>query len=163
MDKKRYEKPQNRKYVLARIMKYMLRHWQLLLLALVLAVGSNLLALAGPRLSGKAVDLIEAGRGQVDITGVLGYASLMLALYAVSFVLSYVLTIVMMTVSRRITHSMRRDVFDKITELPVSYFDTRQIGDILSRVSYDTNTINASLSHDLVQIRGLFFTSPVVP
>ena len=46
---------------------------------------------------------------------------------------------------------MRRDVFDHLMELPVGYFDTRATGDVISRISYDIDTINGSMSHDEVQ------------
>ena len=47
---------------------------------------------------------------------------------------------------------MRRDVFSRLMDLPVGYFDTRSTGDVISRISYDIDTINASLSHDVVQL-----------
>ena len=53
---------------------------------------------------------------------------------------------------------MRQDVFHKLLELPVGYFDTRQTGDIISRISYDIDTINTSLSSDLIQVLTTFIT-----
>lgn len=47
---------------------------------------------------------------------------------------------------------MRRDVFEKLLSLPVGYFDVHQSGDIISRISYDIDTVNASLSDDVVQL-----------
>lgn len=47
---------------------------------------------------------------------------------------------------------MRTDIFDKLMKLPVSYFDNHKVGDIISRISYDVDTVNASLSNDLLQI-----------
>ena len=76
----------------------------------------------------------------------------MVLLYIASAVLSYALTRLMIVISRRVVNTMRRDVFNKLTELPVGYFDTNQTGDILSRISYDIDTINTSLSNDLVQV-----------
>ena len=58
----------------------------------------------------------------------------------------------MIRISQRITRQMRKDVYDKLMELPIAYFDRTQTGDILSRISYDIDTVNASLSSDLVQI-----------
>ena len=53
---------------------------------------------------------------------------------------------------------MRQQVFNRLTELPVGYFDTHQTGDIVSRISYDIDTVNASLSNDLVQIAASVIT-----
>lgn len=123
----------------------------LLLVAFILTVGSNLLALIGPMLSGYAVDAI-VGVGKVQFEKVFYYAAWMVAFYLVSSLLSYWLSILMITISKKVVKRMRKDVFDKLLKLPVGYFDTRQTGDIISRITYDIDTINGSLSSDLIQI-----------
>ena len=138
--------------ILSRLLPYLLRHRLLLFACILLTVGGNLLALAGPYVSGLAVDAMELGAGRVDFSSVGFYAVLMVVLYVASAVLSYVLSRLMIVISRRVVNTMRRDVFNKLTELPVGYFDTNQTGDILSRISYDIDTINTSLSNDLVQV-----------
>ena len=138
--------------ILSRLMPYLLRHKFLLGLCILLTVGGNLLGLAGPYFSGFAIDAIQLGEGYVDLSGVWYYAGLMAVVYLLSAVLSYVLSRLMIVVSRRVVNRMRQDVFDKLTVLPVGYFDTHQTGDILSRISYDIDTINTSLSNDLVQV-----------
>lgn len=72
--------------------------------------------------------------------------------YVTSALLSYLLSMIMITISRKVTYQMRSDIFNKLSSLPVGYFDTHQAGDIISRISYDTDTINSSLSTDLVQV-----------
>ena len=143
--------------ILSRLLPYLLRYLLLLLTCILLTVGGNLLALAGPYVSGLAIDAMELGTGKVDFSSVGFYSALMVLLYIASAVLSYALTRLMIVISRRVVNTMRRDVFNKLTELPVGYFDTNQTGDILSRISYDIDTINTSLSNDLVQV----FTSVV--
>ena len=122
------------------------------MLALILAVTGNLLALVGPMLSGKAVDAIEPGAGKVDFDTVFFYASLMIVFYLISSLFSYLLSINMLGISQRLAKRMRKDVFDKLMKLPVGYFDTHLSGDIISRISYDIDVISTSLSHDVVQI-----------
>lgn len=138
--------------ILTRLMPYLLQHKFLFALCILFTVGGNLLGLVGPYLSGLAIDSIELGQGHVDLSGVWRYAAIMLVLYAASSLLGYVLSRLMIVISRRVVNTMRRDVFNKLTELPVGYFDTNQTGDILSRISYDIDTINTSLSHDMVQV-----------
>ncbi|MGN0479552.1 MAG: ABC transporter ATP-binding protein [Hominenteromicrobium sp.] len=138
--------------ILSRLLPYLMRYKLLLFLAVLLTVGSNLLSLAGPYVSGLAIDAMELGRGRVDFSRVGYYAVLMAVVYVVSAALSYGLTRLMIVISRCVVNTMRRDVFNKLTELPVGYFDTNQTGDILSRISYDIDTINTSLSNDLVQV-----------
>ena len=138
--------------VLKRMAKYLLAHKPMLLLCLVIMLTSNVLALAAPKLSQKAIDAIEPGAGLVDIERVMGYAVVMIVCYAVSAALSYLLAIMMVRLSQKIIYTMRKQLFNHLTELPVSFFDTHATGEIISRISYDIDTVNTSLSHDLLQI-----------
>ncbi len=145
-------RPQDAKGAIRGLWRYLCRYRALLLLAVVLTVVGNLLALVGPKLSGRAIDAIEPGKGRVDFDTVFYYAGLMVVFYVVSSLFSYLLSVVMQTISRRMARQMRDDVFRKLLSLPVGYFDTHLSGDIISRVSYDIDVINTSLSTDLVQI-----------
>ncbi len=157
-DQKKYEKPKNRKGVILRLGRYMMQYKFFLLSALILTIGSNLLALMGPMLSGYAIDAIEPGPGKVVFSRVFYYAGLMVLFYLFSSILSYILSILMIHISRKVVYQMRNDVFVHLMELPVGYFDTHQTGDIISRISYDIDTVNTSLANDLVQILTTFIT-----
>ncbi len=148
-----YEKPTGRaKPILLRLWGYLSHDKWLLLLAAVFSVSSNLLALLGPRLSGSAIDAIRPGKGAVDFDTVFRYAALMIVFYLISSVLSYCLATMMVSLSRKVVRRMRQELYDHLTRLPVRFFDNRAVGDVLSVLSYDIDTINASLSHDLVQM-----------
>ena len=110
------------------------------------------LALLGPALSGYAIDAIGTEAGMAKFNQVYFYCFLMLVFYVVSSALTYVLSILMTKLSQRISYQMRKDLVDKLLELPVRFFDGHQTGDIISRLSYDIDTITASLSNDLLQI-----------
>ena len=69
-----------------------------------------------------------------------------------SNLLNFLVNIGMMRVGRGVARNMRRDVFDKLMTLPVSYFDRHQAGDIISRVSYDIDVVSTCLSTDVIQI-----------
>ena len=147
-----FERPtQKTSYIIKRLWKYLSPYKWLLALAAALSIGGNALALIGPKLSGFAIDAIEAAGG-VDFAGVFKYAGLMIAFYAASSVISYILANLMIRLSRRAVYSMRRDAFNTLASLPVSFFDTHQTGDVISVISYDIDTINSSLSSDLVQM-----------
>ena len=148
----KYEKPRDRKGTILRLLEYMMQYKLLLGLALGLTIVSNLLSLVGPMLSGYAIDAIEPGAGRVAFERVFDYAGLMVLFYIASSVLSYLLAVLMIHISRKVVYRMRKDVFDRLMDLPVGYFDTHQTGDIISRISYDIDTVNTSLSNDLVQI-----------
>ena len=145
-------KKSNKTGTVLRLLKYMMGHAWGLLLAVALTIGSNMFALLGPKLSGKAIDAIELGAGRVDFATVRHFALLMAVFFVASSVMDYLLNVLMITISRKITYRMRRDIFNRLADMPVGYFDTHATGDIISRISYDTDTINASLSSDLVQI-----------
>lgn len=138
--------------IFIRLLGYMYKYKWNVLLAFLLMITSDLLALIGPKLSGKAIEAIEPGVGAVDFKTVFLYCGLMGAFYALSSGLSFVLSATMINLSRRIVATMREQVFNHLLSLPVSFFDKTQTGDIISRMSYDIDTINASLSTDLLQI-----------
>ncbi len=148
----------NKKYTIFRLGRYMLQYKWLLLLALFLTIGSNLFSLIGPMLSGYAIDAIEPGFQKVEFEKVFYYIILMIGFYIVSSFLSYLLSILMIYISRKVVYRMRKDVFDNLLMLPVGYFDTHQTGDIISCISYDIDTVNTSLSSDLVQIFATIIT-----
>ncbi|MGM9624634.1 MAG: ABC transporter ATP-binding protein [Eubacteriales bacterium] len=138
--------------VIRRLGGYMLRYKGLIAVILLFMIFANLFSLIGPKLSGYAIDAIEPGAGHVDFASVTKYCALMLLFYLASAILSYCNAILMIRLSQRITKTMRREVFEHLTTLPVSYFDANQTGEIISHISYDIDTVNASLSNDLLQI-----------
>ena len=150
-------KPKNKKGIFIRLSKYVLQQWPLFIIALILTLGSNQLSLLGPRYSGAAIDAIELESG-VNFPAVWENITYMLACYLLSALLSYVLAVVMINLSQRVIYKMRKQVFEKLTTLPVNYFDTHATGDIISHLSYDIDTINSTLSHDLVQILTSIYT-----
>lgn len=146
------------KRTLLQLGRYLLREKYLLAVALLCTIGSNSFALIGPRLTGYAIGAIEPGIGKVDFQTVFYYAGLMAAFYLASALLSYGLQFLMITISRNVVQKMRQDLFDKLMTLPVGYFDLHKTGDIISRISYDIDTVNASLSSDLVQLLSMAIT-----
>jgi ATP-binding cassette subfamily B protein len=137
---------------IARLWHYLSGYRARIVLVILLAVLSNCLALLGPLFSGRAIDAIEPGPGAVIFGRVFFYCAWMILFYFVSAVLNYLLSVQMITLSQRSSRQMRKDVFDKLMELPVRFFDDHQTGDIISHISYDIDTVNTSLANDLLQI-----------
>jgi len=150
------KRPKDTKGTLLRIIKYLSSYLWVVILLIVLSFLSNLGNLMGPRLAGKAIGAAEAGfrlgAGHVDMASVKHYAILMAAFYVGSNIMNFLVSIGMMRVGRRVAQTMRRDVFEKLMRLPVSFFDRNQAGDIISRVSYDVDVVSTSLSTDVIQI-----------
>ena len=151
------EKKGFNKGIFLRLSKYVLGQWPLFIPALLLTLGANQLSLLGPKYSGAAIDAIELKSG-VDFPTVWQNVTLMLGCYVISAILSYALSVIMIHLSQRIIYKMRRQVFERLTTLPVSYFDTHATGDIISHLSYDIDTINATLSHDVIQVMTSIYT-----
>ncbi len=146
------EKPKNARRSLKRLLKYMFEYAWVVLLLLICAFLSNIGNLLGPNFAGKAISAAGAGKGMVDMPLVVHYGILMLLVYVGSNLLGFLVNIGMMHVGRYVARNMRRDVFNKLMELPVGYFDKHLAGDIISRVSYDIDVVSTSLSSDVVQI-----------
>lgn len=138
--------------LLLRLWHYIGRNRLLLFLALSLSVSSSLLALYGPKLSGQAINAIDLGEGRVDFDTVFRCVVLMAIFYLSSSLLAYLLNSVMIRLSRSISKQMRHDIFEKMSSLPVSFYDKYQTGNIISIVTYDVDTVNQSISSDLLQI-----------
>ena len=152
-DKRRFEaKKIDVKALLSRLWKYLGKNRLLVVLAMVLSTVSSVLSLYGPKLSGQAINAIELGAGKVDFGAVWKCSILMAVCYLAASALSYVLHVTVLHLSRSVAKQMRKDVFDNLTALPVGYFDRYQTGDIISTITYDIDTVNQSLSTDLLQI-----------
>lgn len=143
-----------RSHVLRKMSVYMVRELPYFAIALVIMIVANTLSLLGPILSSNAIRAIDEGSkaGSIDYSYVAYQVVLMILLYIASAALSFGLSILMINLSKRITYRMRKQLFEHLLTLPVGYFDTHQTGDLVSRMSYDIDTVNASLSHDLLQI-----------
>ena len=114
MDKK------TKRGILLRLASYLARYKWLVLLAFCMMLASNLLALAGPKLSGRAIDALTEMTGNEMLATVGSYCLILAAFYACSAVLSYILSITMITLSQKIVKTMRKQVFDHLMTLPVN-------------------------------------------
>lgn len=145
------EKTNRKRGIFFRLSKYVLEQWPFFTVAVILTLLSNQLSLMGPKYSGAAIDAMELDGG-VDFSVVWENVAWMLLCYVVSAVLSYLLAVIMIRLSQKIIFKMRKQLFEKLNTLPVGYFDTHATGDIISHISYDIDVINATLSHDLIQV-----------
>ncbi len=157
MNNQNNAKKKNKRGIVLRLGSYVLREWKLFIPAIIFTLLSNQLALLGPKYSGAAIDAIEEAGG-VNFPQVWKNIIIMIVCYAVSALLSYFLALIMIHLSQRIIHLMRKQLFEKLNTLPVGFFDTHATGDIISHLSYDVDTINSTLSHDLVQVMTSIYT-----
>lgn len=133
-----------------KLFSYLFREWRLFLIAIILVVSSNILVLFGPRLSGRAIDTLT--KTPINFNNTYYFVVLMLLAYVGSSLLNYASTRVMIRVSERVIINMRQDTFDKIVDLPIKYIDEHQAGDLVSRISYDLDVVNQTISNNLVSL-----------
>ena len=146
------KKPKDARGAFRRLLSYTKEYRWIFAAALVLSFGGNIAGLLGPSLAGSAINEAAAGAGKVNFPMVAYYAKRMLLCYLISSLITIMISILMMYISKYIARKMRRDVFEKLMKLPVSFFDTHAAGDIISRVSYDIDVVCTSISTDVVQI-----------
>lgn len=146
------KKPKDTKGTFLRMMSYLGQYRNVIFGVFLLCFASNVLSLLGPGLAGKAINEAAAGKGQVNFDKVTYYVIRMLFCFLGSSILTVLINIIMVYVSKWISRKMRKDIFEKLMRLPVGFFDTHQAGDIISRVSYDVDVIGTCLATDVVQI-----------
>lgn len=147
------DKPKNTKATLVRLLDYVKGFRWFFVLAIVLTFTANSLQLLGPYYTGKIIDLIKLN-SNTSMDQIISIIWLMVGVYVISSSLLYALNALMIIVSQKIVVKMRSQLFTKFMDLPAKYFDNHQIGDMISRISYDIDTINTSLSSDVVQFFG---------
>ena len=123
-------------------------------LAFVAMLVTNGAGLMGPVIIGRTVDThIRNG----NITGVLTYAVILLAIYLVGLLASYFQTLAMGTVGRTVLFKLRNGLFTKLQDLPLAFFNQNKAGDLISRINNDTDKLNQFFSQALVQFAGNVF------
>lgn len=146
------DRPKDKKGAMVRLTSYIIKYRVYLFAAVILGTAGNVTALVGPMIAGKAIDVISAGKENVNFNKVMFYVVCLFIFYIISSVMTYILSAIMIKLGRKVANDMRKEVFAKLLKLPVSYFDNNQTGDIISRVSYDIDVINTSVSADVTQL-----------
>jgi ATP-binding cassette, subfamily B, multidrug efflux pump len=134
---------------IGRIWKYLRRQRLALALATTLVIGSTGVGLVGPYLLGQAIDRYILNH---DLSGLARLLALMLLVYAVSALLTYLQSYVMAGAAQCTVRDMRNDLFAKLQTLPLRTFDQRPHGDLMSRLTNDVENVNLVLSDSLTQL-----------
>ncbi len=155
------EKSENFGLTAKRLMGLMAEEMVLVAFVMLLAVISVALVVSGPRILGHATNILYSGirsRMANPATGGINFSSLhhtlefAMAVYALSFLLSYAQTYMLAGVVQRTMYTLREDIEKKIHRLPLSYIDAQSRGDLLSRVTNDIDNISQSLQQSLSQL-----------
>ncbi|MER1954874.1 MAG: ABC transporter ATP-binding protein [Desemzia incerta] len=132
------------------LLAYINVYLPIVVVALVLAMGAAVISLIGPRQLSEITDLITAGlTGQLDIAAIEKIALLLVTLYVISYIANYVQGFIMATITQRVSKKLRRDISEKINRLPLRYFDSNSVGDVLSRVTNDVDMISQTMNQSI--------------
>ncbi|MBR5514609.1 MAG: ABC transporter ATP-binding protein, partial [Clostridia bacterium] len=139
------EKPKNMGGTLKKLIKYIGKSKYLVLILLLVMVLSSLATLAAPALQGKAIDAIIKGENKA----LAKFLIILGATYLTSSVLTYFQGIYAAKLSQKTVYTMRKDLFEKISYLPIRFTDTPKHGDIMSRMTNDVENVSNTVSTTL--------------
>lgn len=143
-------KPKNMKQTYKKLLAYIRVYLPVVVFALVLAMGAAIISLVGPDKISEMTDLITAGlAGELDIAAIKNIGMFLVTLYVISFVANYVQGFIMATITQKVSKKLRKDISEKINRLPLSYFDSNSIGDVLSRVTNDVDMISQTMNQSI--------------
>lgn len=142
-----------------KLIRFMKPYYPLILIAVVFATIATILNIAGPKILGKATTELAEGfikivqnKGTIDFDYILKIIVILIGIYILSGLLSYVMSIMMATITQKTAYQLRRDISEKIDRMPFKYFDSTSHGDVLSRITNDVDTLQTSMSQSLSQI-----------
>ena len=143
------EKAKDRRGTVLRLWGYLRQQRAALIVTAVLVVGSTILNVLLPYLLGRAIDrYVIPG----DLAGLWQIGLLMLGLYALNSLLTWLQSYIMAGASQRTVRDIRNDLFGRLQTLPLRFFDQRSHGDLMSRLTNDVENVNQVLSDGIVQI-----------
>ena len=125
-----------------------------LIISILFAILSSVLVVIGPSVLNQLMEIIIPTNGYLDYqtSTVMRYGFIILGIYLLASVLSYVQSLLISKITVRVSKKMRSEISEKINRLPLSYFDKNSYGDVLSRVTNDIDTVSNTLERTLSSI-----------
>ena len=157
------EKPKDFKKALGKLYGFIKPFIVPIIVALLFAVAGTVLNLIGPNKLGDLTNLIQASfdfdenslqwiLSDVNLQEVTSVCIFLVVIYSVGLLCSYLQGVIMATVTQKNSQGLRRAISKKINLLPLKYFDSNSVGDVLSRVTNDVDTIGQTLNQSLVTV-----------
>lgn len=153
------QKPKNFKASFKKLLTILRPYFPAMLVALLFAVGGTILNVLSPKYLGNMTNVIQEGAifgenyqflgFKIDMAKMARIGIMLIIFYVLSAVFTYIQGYIMNEITQKITKRLRTDISEKINRLPLSYFDNTSIGDVLSRVTNDVDTIGQTLSQSL--------------
>jgi ATP-binding cassette, subfamily B, multidrug efflux pump len=153
------EKAKDFKGSVSKLAKYIGKYKIRLILVIIFAIGSTVFSIVGPKILGNVTtDLFEGlvkkiqGTGGIDFDSIGKTLLMLLGLYGISTIFSFIQGFIMTDISQKVTYQFRKEISEKIHRMPMNYFETKTHGEVLSRVTNDVDTLSNSLNQSITQI-----------
>lgn len=153
------EKAKNFKGTVNKLVHYMKRYKYRLLMMMIFAMGGTIFNIVSPKVLGKATTELYAGimakisgNGGINFEAIGTILLTCLGLYVISAILSFIQGLIMTGISNDVTYSLRKDISEKMSRIPLKYYESRTHGEILSRVTNDVDTLQQSLNQSVTQL-----------
>ena len=150
------EKAKDFKGSFSKLLKYMAPYKVGIAIVLIFSMGSTLFSIVGPKILAKATDEITdgilakySGTGGINFTNVGRIIVICILLYGVSALFSWIQGIIMAGIAQKTCYRLRKELSEKISRLPMNYYDTNTHGEILSRVTNDVDTLGQSFNQSI--------------
>lgn len=126
---------------------------------LIFAVGSTVFNIIGPKILGTATTELAGGlmakingTGGIDFSAISRILLLVLGLYGCSAVFNFIQGWIMTGITQKVCYRMRREISEKINRMPMQYFESRTVGEVLSRITNDVDTLGQGLNQSITQL-----------
>lgn len=153
------EKAKDFKGTIKKLMSFAKVYTLQIVMVMVFAIGSTIFTIAGPKILGKATTELGKGLGKMIAgTGGINFhrigviLGILLGMYAVSALFSFIQGWLMTGVSQKMCYNLRDAISKKLNRLPISYYESRNVGEILSRITNDVDTLQMSLNQCITQL-----------
>lgn len=153
------EKPKNFKGTLKKLVNYLSQYHAAIIIVMIFTVGSTVFNVIGPKVLGKAtteifnglISKVNGGAG-IDFEKIGKILLILLCLYGFSALFGYVQGFIMSGISQKMAYKLRKELSQKMNRLPMSYYDKRTYGEVLSRITNDVDTLGMSLNQSITQL-----------
>lgn len=153
------EKARDFNGTMKKLIKYLSVYKLSIIIVFIFAIASTIFSIVGPKILGKATTrLFEgvmakiSGTGNIDFDYISRIMIILVCLYLISALFSYIQGWIMSDVSMKVSYNFRKNISEKINRMPLKYFDGTNHGEILSRVTNDVDTLSQTLNQSLSQI-----------
>ena len=153
------EKAKNFRGTLRKLLSYIGSYRFGVLAVLIFAVGSTIFNISGPKILSKSITILYeglvaklSGTGAIDFARIGKILLLLLGIYLLSAGFAFIQGWIMTGITQKVCFRMRREISEKINRLPLGYFESRTVGEVLSRITNDVDTLGQSLNQSVTQL-----------